>query len=182
LAGKSVLAGLIAEKSLKIGQFLQILAKFSHYLWISLVKEGALGYPKSETIFLFQTIWVLNTPSAWCVSYYSLKKIQELFWIFFPWKRASLSKNKNSFIDPKKILLFREMIRQMVNKLEKTQADDIKTSLMKANGTSAKAMNRPLAPLDAELDQVADELKQKQKEVLLSEDLNQYKVSVRRNI
>lgn len=71
--------------------------------------------------------------------------------------------------------LFRKMLRQMVDKIEKAKEEAIKNELVKANGTTTNDF-RPLSSLTQELNQVADELKKKQKEAFLDENLTQYKI------
>ena len=71
---------------------------------------------------------------------------------------------------------FKEMMRQMSEKIEKAKEDAFRSDLI-ANGGSSAAKSRPaLASLNDELNEVADELKQKQKEAFANDDLSQYKV------
>merc|ERR1739844_12098 len=81
-------------------------------------------------------------------------------------------------LDGKQLLgKFRDMMRQMVNSIEKTKSESIKNSIV-AEQTNGKISGdfRPLAPLTDELDDVAKEQKERMKERLLTSDLSQYTV------
>jgi hypothetical protein len=82
-------------------------------------------------------------------------------------------------VDGKQLLgLFRDMMRKMLNSIEKTKSEAIKSSLLTETNSNNKKLSefRPLAPLTDELNDVAKEQKERQKEALLSSDLSQYKV------
>merc|ERR1739844_784988 len=71
------------------------------------------------------------------------------------------------------------MMRKMVNTIEKSKGEAIKSSLLTEETNSNNGISkefRPLASLTDELNDVAKEQKEKQKERLLSSDLSQYKV------
>ena len=80
------------------------------------------------------------------------------------------------FIGKQLLGLFRDMMRKMVNTIEKTKSEAIKSTLLTENPNKKLSEFRPLAPLTDELNDVAKQQKEAQKERLLSSDLSQYKV------
>ena len=70
---------------------------------------------------------------------------------------------------------FRDMMRQILEKIQKAKEEAIRNDILK-NGVSSKETRPALSSLNDELNEVADELREKQKEALISDDMNQYKV------
>ena len=58
---------------------------------------------------------------------------------------------------------------------QKAKEEAIRNDILK-NGVSSKETRPALSSLNDELNEVADELREKQKEALISDDMNQYKV------
>ena len=80
-------------------------------------------------------------------------------------------------LDGKQLLgKFRDMMRQMVNSIEKAKSEAIKSSILSENPSKDASEFRPLAPLTDELNDVAKEQKKRQKDALLGSDLSQYTV------
>ena len=78
-------------------------------------------------------------------------------------------------LDGKQLLgKFRDLMRQIVQTVDKAKGEAIKSSLLTSD--NGHQNGRPLQPLGEELNEVAQEMQQRQKEALLSTDLDQYKV------
>lgn len=82
-------------------------------------------------------------------------------------------------VDGKQLLgKFRDMMRQMLNSIEKAKGEAIKSSILSSssNDVNREEESSSLAPLGQELQEAAKEMQQKQKEAFLGADLSQYSV------